>query len=51
MELGAFVDYCIEWNEMNNPDDDEPGSGKKTKKKTTGTRRKATQADWDQLMG
>ncbi len=39
MELGAFVDYCIDWNEAH---DD---------KKTKEVQRKATQYDWNVLLG
>lgn len=39
-----MVDFCIEWNEANDPDPD-----KKEKEKVT--RRKATQADWDAFFG
>lgn len=41
MELGAFIDFCIEWNEMNDP---EPEKKKETK-------RGAEQADWNALLG
>lgn len=36
MELGSFVDFCIEWNKQNDPDYKEPD-----------TKRKATQNDID----
>lgn len=45
MELGQIVDYCIEYNEIHAP---EKGEGSKEKKET---RRAATQADWDALLG
>lgn len=47
MEIGEFVDFCIEWNEWNMPDD----KGEKNKKEETPVKRKATQADWDALFG
>lgn len=45
MEIGAFVDYIIEWNEWNNPEDKD----KKEKEKVN--KRRATQADWDAFFG
>lgn len=48
MELGHIVDYCIEWNELNEPEDEK---GKKNKNKASRNKRKATQADWDALLG
>ena len=41
MELGAFVDFCITWNEANDPD-------RKPEKEVN---RKATQFDWNVLLG
>ena len=49
MELGQLVDYCIEWNRVNEPEEDP--SGKKKKTKTRKKKRKATQADWDAFLG
>lgn len=46
MEIGAFVDYIIEWNEWNDPDEN-----KEKKKEQRATKRKATQADWDAFFG
>lgn len=46
MEIGEFVDFCIEWNEWNLPDDE----GSKDKKEEV-TKRKATQADWNAFFG
>lgn len=46
MEIGAFVDYIIEWNEWNDPDEK-----KEKKKEQRATKRKATQADWDAFFG
>ena len=45
MELGHLVDFCIEWNKVNNPDE----NAKDTKPKKT--KRKANQADWDAFLG
>lgn len=42
MEIGQIVDYCIQWNEIHDPDD--------TKKKRK-NKRKANQADWDSFLG
>lgn len=39
MELGTLVDYCIEYNDVSEPEE-EPEN-----------RRKATQADWDWFWG
>lgn len=39
MEIGQLVDYCIEYNEANEPD------------KPKDTIRDATQADWDAFWG
>ena len=44
MELGAFVDYCDAWSKVHETEED--GEGKKKP-----TKRKATQADWNALMG
>lgn len=49
MEIGEFVDFCIEWNEWNAPDDDKKGDKKKDDEKVV--KRKATQADWDAFFG
>lgn len=38
MDIGAIVDYCIEYNDMHD------------EKKQKSRRRKATQADWDRLF-
>ena len=40
MELGTFVDFCIEWNKQNDPD-----------RKEKPTKRKATQSDIDAFWG
>lgn len=51
MELGQIVDYVIEWNKINEVDEDpEAGKNKKTKTKKK-RKRKASQADWDALLG
>lgn len=44
MELGQLVDYCIEYNNVHSPKDTQT-------KKSKGTIRKATQDDWDRLLG
>ena len=41
MELGAFIDFCVEWNEANAP---EPKKEKEIK-------REARQLDWNALLG
>lgn len=43
MTIGQIVDFCIEYNEINEPDD--------KKKKRRRNVRKATQADWDAFLG
>lgn len=43
MELGKLVDYIIEWNKMDEPDD--------KPKKEKPTKRAATQLDWNSLLG
>lgn len=48
LELGQAVDYVIEYNEINTPDD-KPGKTKKSKEEPI--KRKATQADWDAFWG
>lgn len=45
MELGHVVDYCIEWNQLNEPEDPSDSKKKKTNK------RKANQSDWDAFLG
>lgn len=40
MELGTFVDFCIEWNEMNDPNP-----------KPKEIKREAKQYDWNVLLG
>lgn len=48
MEIGAIVDFCIEYNEMH----DHKGSGSENNNANDKPRvRKATQADWDALAG
>ncbi len=47
MELGQIVDYCIEWNKIH----EEQEEGDSSTKSEQGTKRKATQADWDALFG
>lgn len=42
MEFGMFADFCIEWNKANNPDQE---------KKEKEVQRKATQYDWNVLLG
>jgi hypothetical protein len=42
MTVGEFVDFIIEWNRMNDPDQEEENKP---------TRRKATQADIDAFWG
>ena len=41
LELGQLVDYCIEWNKAHGMDEKEDAPKK----------RKATQADWNSLLG
>ena len=50
MELGQLVDYCIEWNNIHE-EQEEGDSSPGNKKSEQGTKRKATQADWDALFG
>lgn len=50
MTLGQVVDYCIEWQNLQ----ETPEAGKKQKQKQKqkkGRKRKATQADWDSFLG
>ena len=47
MELGQIVDYCIEWNKIH----EEQEEGDSSTKSEQGTKRKATQADWDARFG
>lgn len=47
MTIGEVVDYVYEYNEIHR---DESG-GKSAEKGGEDTRRKATQADWDQFWG
>ena len=49
MELGQIVDYCIEWNKIH--EEQEEGDSSTSNKAEQGTKRKATQADWDALFG
>ena len=49
MELGQVVDYCVEWNNVH--EEQEVDSSTSNKKSEQGTKRKATQADWDALFG
>lgn len=49
MELGQIVDYCIEWNKIH--EEQEEGDSSSGNKAEQGTKRKATQADWDALFG
>lgn len=44
MEIGQVVDYVAEFNRMHNAGGAAGGNN-------TPTRRRATQADWDALMG
>lgn len=44
MTPGQLVDYVIEWNEMHE-------SGSESSRIETRGARKATQADWDALLG
>lgn len=48
MELGQLVDYCIEWNNIHEEQEESESGNKKSEQ---GTKRKATQADWDALFG
>jgi len=41
MEIGQIVDYCIEYNKVNEIGESKPKD----------TRRAATQADWDSFWG
>jgi len=45
LEIGQIVDFCIDWN---NYHDLKQGADDTKKKKT---KRKATQKDWDLLLG
>ena len=48
MTIGQLVDFCIEWNEINNPKEEDG----KTRKDKNGKRiRTATQTDWDAFWG
>ena len=49
MTLGQFVDFCIEWNELQGFTDEERPNGitQDDKPKI----REATQADWDAFWG
>ena len=47
MTLGMWVDYVIEWNNMNNRDREEDEVSVKGKKQKPAKRRAATQADFD----
>lgn len=50
MELGAIVDYCIEYNNMH--DNKRSGSSEENYNAHNEPRvRKATQADWDAFAG
>lgn len=51
MEMGHLVDYFIEWNEANEQEDDKKNNKKKTNKPKATRVRKATQSDWDSLLG
>lgn len=53
MTTGRFVDYCIEWNEANEPPEDDRKDGKKVRKNKDKevNRRAAGQSDWDALLG
>lgn len=42
MDLKTLVEYCDEWNAANDPD---------YAKKSKGIQRKATQYDWNILLG
>ena len=42
MEFGMFSDFCHDWNRANDPDYD---------KKNKEIQRKATQYDWNVLLG
>ena len=42
MELGQIVDYCIEWNKIQESTEEHKEKIRK---------RKATQADWDAFFG
>jgi len=44
MELGQIVDFCVEYNRMHGYDKEDEDTEKPKK-------RKATQADWDALLG
>lgn len=50
MTIGQLVDFCVEWNEINNPEQ-QKNSEKVTKKKDGSRVRTATQADWDAFWG
>lgn len=52
MEMGQVVDFCVEWNRIHNPDEEDGSESKEgTKKKEKVIKRKATQADWDDFFG
>lgn len=46
MEVGQIVDYVIEYNRIHDPEHKDSPAGKQPD-----TVRKATQADWDALLG
>ena len=47
MTIGEVVDYVYEYNEIHKAE----GDGKSGSERRGDTRRKATQADWDQFWG
>ena len=52
MTIGQLVDFCIEWNEINNPTEEKDEAKGRTRKDKNGKRiRTATQADWDAFWG
>jgi len=51
MTIGQLVDFCIEWNEINNPTEEKDEKGKARKDKNGKRVRNATQTDWDAFWG
>lgn len=49
MTVGQIVDFCAEWNEIHGHDEEASGSDGNGEEEVI--ERKATQADWNELMG
>ena len=50
MDLGALLDYCIEWNEIHGIREEQAVDSKKNKEEKPRVRN-ATQADINKLLG